>query len=84
MEKYKSVAIIGAGNIGLAIAKGLRDAGIFRPAQIILTRRKIQLLRSWQQEGYNIQKDNSEAVQAADIIILAVEPKQADAVIDLG
>ena len=38
------LSIIGTGNIGRAIAVGMAEAGRFRPDQMILTRRRTQLL----------------------------------------
>jgi pyrroline-5-carboxylate reductase len=70
------VAILGAGNIGTAIAKGLVRSGRFESARITLTRRKIHLLESFIREGYSVTQDNVRAVEGADFIILAVEPRQ--------
>jgi pyrroline-5-carboxylate reductase len=70
------LAIIGAGNIGLAIAHGLVESGRYQSGQIILTRRKIHILEEYKQHGYIITQDNLQAVKTAKIIIVAVEPHQ--------
>ena len=70
------VAILGAGNIGTAIAKGLVRSGRFKPVQITLTRRKIHLLDPFIREGYTATQDNAGAAEGADLVILAVEPRQ--------
>jgi pyrroline-5-carboxylate reductase len=70
------VAILGAGNIGTAIAKGLVRSGRFKPAQITLTRRKIHLLEPFRREGYATTQSNARAVADSDVLILAVEPRQ--------
>jgi pyrroline-5-carboxylate reductase len=70
------VAILGAGNIGTAIAKGLVRSGRFTPAQITLTRRKIHLLEPFIREGYVATQDNARAAESAELVILAVEPRQ--------
>jgi pyrroline-5-carboxylate reductase len=70
------IAILGAGNIGLSIAKGLLRSGLFEPGKICLTRRRIHLLTSVKETGILITKDNTEAVRNCDIIIIAVEPQQ--------
>jgi pyrroline-5-carboxylate reductase len=44
METQQHIAILGSGNIGLALAKGLVKAGIFTPQQITLTRRNMRPL----------------------------------------
>ncbi|WP_457565868.1 NAD(P)-binding domain-containing protein, partial [Caldithrix abyssi] len=41
MSRNKTIAIIGVGNLGGAIARGLKDSGEYRPQNIILTRRHI-------------------------------------------
>ena len=81
LHQNEHVAIIGAGNIGSAIAKGLAAVGRFKPEQITLTRRKIHLLESYREKGYVIHRENREAVRQAGIIIVAVEPRQIDGVL---
>ncbi|MCS6973756.1 MAG: pyrroline-5-carboxylate reductase [Cyclobacteriaceae bacterium] len=71
-----SLAIIGAGNLGLAIAKGASNKGIFAPADIILTRRNLGKIESWKVSGYNLTNNNCEAVEHARIIVISVQPKQ--------
>jgi pyrroline-5-carboxylate reductase len=75
------VAVIGAGNIGSAIAKGLVTVGRFKAGQITLTRRKTHLLESFSQQGYVVHRDNREAVRESGIVIVAVEPRQIDGVL---
>lgn len=77
----KNIAILGAGNIGTAIATGLAASVNFEPNQITLTRRRLSLLESYAEEGFHITSDNSEAVIKSDIIIIAVEPQQVDALL---
>ena len=38
MSEKQTIAILGSGNIGLSLARGLVKAGIYQPDQIILTR----------------------------------------------
>jgi pyrroline-5-carboxylate reductase len=80
--KIKKLAIIGAGNIGLSIAEGLVSSGQFKSGQIILTRRHIKKLNLWQKKGFTVTKNNLQAVEDAQVILLCVEPKQADEVMD--
>ncbi len=74
------LGIIGAGNIGLAIAKGLVKEGGWKPSDIVLSRRKSNLLLPLKSEGYTITGDNSELVKLCPVIILAVLPGQAEEV----
>lgn len=73
------IAILGAGNIGSAIARGLAASGGFRPEEIVLTRRRPELLESLRGEKFGIGLDNRAAVKSAEIIILAVGPQQVEA-----
>jgi pyrroline-5-carboxylate reductase len=76
MSTLKNIAILGSGNIGLSLAKGLVKAGIYEPEQITLTRRNVKALSLLTDTGYHVTSDNSEAVKNADIIVLAVLPQQ--------
>jgi pyrroline-5-carboxylate reductase len=72
----QKVAILGSGNIGSAIAKGLLLSSIIKPNQIILTRRKIKLLTHFEKKGCIVLNDNCEAVKKSKIILIAVPPQQ--------
>lgn len=76
----KKIGIIGAGNIGMAIAKGLVRQKVVPPSQLFLSRRRNGLLDKQEKEGYTV-TDNLSLVSACDIIILAVLPGQAKGVI---
>ncbi len=76
LHKETRIAILGAGNIGLSIAKGLLRSGYFNPGNITLTRRRIHLLSEVGESGVNILDDNKKAVSDSDIIIISVEPQQ--------
>lgn len=78
MESTARIAILGTGNIGRAMAAGIVKAGLFRPAEVILTRRKFQQLDDLAQGGFQTQADNRDAVRRAPIVVLAVEPHQLD------
>jgi len=70
------LAILGTGNIGRAIAVGLAAAGRLKPAEMILTRRKPELLADLAEQGYIAQADNRAAVRRARVVIVAVQPHQ--------
>ncbi|MCU0337864.1 MAG: pyrroline-5-carboxylate reductase [Sediminibacterium sp.] len=72
----KKIAIIGGGNLGMAIAEGLLESGFIHPEHIIITRRNILPLASIESKGVLVSNRNEEAVQYADWIILAVKPFQ--------
>jgi pyrroline-5-carboxylate reductase len=77
----KKIGIIGAGNIGGAIARGLVNFGKYNGKDIFISRRKPDLLKPFREMGININSDNTEVVNASEIIILAVLPGQAEEVI---
>jgi len=80
--KTNRIAILGAGNIGTAIANGLVESGRFDVADITLTRRKVTKLDGMKKKGFVIQTNNCEAVKEADVIIIAVEPLQVDGLLE--
>ena len=72
------LAILGAGNIGTAIARGLVRADGYAPSDFILTRRHPEALESMAADGFGVQTDNGDAVRRSDTVILAVQPQQLD------
>lgn len=67
------IAILGAGNLGLSIAKGL----IINNAvtTLYLTKRNTDNIENWSEyDNVNITSDNKEAVSKSDIIIISVQP----------
>ncbi|HDL85207.1 MAG TPA: pyrroline-5-carboxylate reductase [Candidatus Acetothermia bacterium] len=75
------VAIIGGGNLGTAIARGLAASGKISADRITITRRSIHLLDGLKQEGFNIEPDNLTAVRSARVVLVTVRPRQLDAVL---
>lgn len=78
MSTNETIAIIGAGNLGVAIAKGLDND--FGASNIILTRRTVSRLNSLKEQGFQVISDNKEAVSKAKYIIFCVQPKQLEGV----
>ena len=70
------IAILGTGNLGNAIAKGVINSKL-NVDSLYLTKRNLVELASWKNENkVHLTSSNSEAVQQSDIIIIAVQPKQ--------
>ena len=80
--KRKKLAIIGAGNIGLAIANGLVTSGLLKSKDVTLTRRKLERIEEYKSKGFILTKDNKAAVDQAEIVLIAVEPQQVDSVLE--
>ena len=70
-----NLAVLGCGNIGSAIAKGLTKSGM-NANNITLTRRKLESLTELSKTGFQTSIDNANAVQNAEIILLTVLPSQ--------
>jgi len=75
----KKVGIIGAGNIGCALAQGLVTQAGMKPSDIYLSRKKSALLEPLIKEGFKT-GDNSMLAASCDFLILAVLPAQAEEV----
>lgn len=81
----KSLAIIGAGNLGTAIARGLLDSGLTPADKLTLTRRHAERLTAFADLGCHVHSDNRRAVDECDVVIVAVEPQQLDRLLaDIG
>jgi pyrroline-5-carboxylate reductase len=76
-----TIAILGGGNLGIAIAQGLLVAQLLPPSSITITRRRVDLLRELADKEVNVSSHNASAVENADIIILAVQPQQLNDII---
>ncbi|HSQ74210.1 MAG TPA: pyrroline-5-carboxylate reductase [Bacteroidota bacterium] len=70
------IAILGAGNIGAAIARGLVSAGLLTHDRLVLTRRHAAHLEPFAKEGFRTSTNNLESVGAADLIVVSVTPQQ--------
>ncbi|MFC5282210.1 pyrroline-5-carboxylate reductase [Pedobacter alpinus] len=80
--KANNITIIGSGNMGLSLAKGLVKSGLYTADAITLTRRSLGGLKEFAAQGFQTSIDNAEAVKNADIIVLAVLPQQVNKVLD--
>ena len=72
----RNIAIIGAGNIGISLAKGLVASGKYNAKNIALVKRDITTIGILAKEGYSITNDIPAAVERADVIVLSVLPQQ--------
>lgn len=77
----KKIAIIGAGNLGRAIAVGLVEKHVASPDQITLTKRELSSLADLEDKGFKVAKNNLEAVRSSDVIMLCIQPGQVNAVV---
>jgi pyrroline-5-carboxylate reductase len=75
-------AIIGAGNIGMALADGLIRSNSCQASDITLTRRSLNGLESLAAKGFNTTTDNQAAIRQAEMVFLCVLPQQLNSVLD--
>lgn len=76
MDSKMRVAVLGGGNIGLAIVNGLVNKNLFRPENIFITRKQTQFLKEYEKKGFHVTSDNIKAVANSELIIIAVQPRQ--------
>lgn len=78
------VAIIGAGNMGGALARGLARGGKIATSDIYVSNPSTAKLDALKAEfaEINITTDNCAAVEAADMVILAVKPWKVEVVLN--
>lgn len=69
-----TIAIIGGGNLGSAIAEGLINSGFCPPSSITITKRNTATLKALLDKGCKVHSDNKKAVTESETIILAVKP----------
>ena len=70
------IAIIGAGNLGGSIARGLSQGEMFKSTDIICTSNEQPVLDRLHEANpeWTLTMDNCEAVRMADIVLLSVKP----------
>ncbi|GGD53149.1 pyrroline-5-carboxylate reductase [Muriicola marianensis] len=74
------IAIIGAGNLGLSIAKGILHSN--GATTMHLTKRHIDSIKEFEKYGnVTVTSDNSKAVRESDILIFAVQPGHFEAIL---
>ena len=75
----RRVAILGAGTMGRAIARGALDSGALTPSQLCATVRRPERAQSLSSElGVEVGVDNDAAVREAEIVLLCVKPHRLE------
>lgn len=76
MKNVNRIAILGGGNLGNSLTAGLLRSGQFRAENLIVTRRKVQLLNHLHEQHVQISSDNRKAVEESSLIMITVKPHQ--------
>ncbi len=80
--RAEQIAIIGGGNLGGAIARGLVRAGVYEPKSIRITCRSAPSLQAFRDEGFATTTNNAAAIRGVTIVLVALRPTQVDPVLD--
>lgn len=75
MKKFK-IAILGGGNIGTSLAKGLIVSKQFTHNEILITEKREPRISHLRNLGFQVTENNHEAVGVAEIIVMSVKPQQ--------
>ena len=75
MKKYK-FGVLGAGNMGTAIAEGAVRAGRFAPEQVLMFNRSEEKRAAHAAKGYAVTGDYTEIYAESEILLLAVKPQK--------
>lgn len=79
----KRIAFLGAGNMATALIGGIIDAEIAKPENIVISDIDKEKLRVKSEElEVKAAENNEEAIKEADIVILAVKPKDMEGLLD--
>lgn len=72
----KKIAIVGAGNMGVALMKGLIDSNAVPPANIVVSnKRKDKSQALADKYGVRVATSNIECARGADVVLVAVKPQ---------
>lgn len=81
MKNRYIIGVIGAGNMGSALIKGLLGSQLVRPYEIIASARSRQRLQGLEKRfGVHTTASNSEVIREADTVILGIKPQNMDEV----
>ena len=81
MPLDKTIAVLGAGKIGETLLRGLLDADLVRPADVLVTAAHPEHSAHLAETLGVRAADNREAARAADVLLLCVKPPMAHTVL---
>ena len=81
MSIFNKIAFLGGGNMAEALIKGMLSADVARSRQMVVTDTSPARLTYLKKYNIKTARNNVEAVQEADIILLCVKPQVMDAVL---
>ena len=75
-QRFGRICVLGGGNLGQALARGLVERGGMDPEDITVTRRDCSKLQDLASIGILVTEDNISALDDSEIVIIAVQPQQ--------
>lgn len=72
----EKIAVLGGGNLGVAIAEGLLSNGRYQAGNIFITRRNTKTIQHLSAKGLQVTADNERAVRESRFVLLCVQPGQ--------
>jgi pyrroline-5-carboxylate reductase len=78
----RRLAILGGGNIGMAIARGLVRSGGWQPERISISRRGEAARTAIGAEGFRACATTAQALEEAGLVLLCVQPAQCPDLLD--
>ncbi len=80
--KFKKIAIVGGGNLGFSITKGLLETGDYKKENIIVSEIRERRRDYLSESGFQVTSNNKLAVIESELIIIAVKPQQVNVLLD--
>lgn len=74
--KYNNIAILGGGNLGTSLAKGLIASGLFNYKNLIITEKRESRIVYLQGLGFSVSENNKDVVRQSNLIVTSVKPQQ--------
>jgi pyrroline-5-carboxylate reductase len=71
----KEITILGAGNMGQAVARGILEQKVITPGDLVLSNPNIGKLKPFGDLGVTLESDNTKAVLGSEILVLSVKPQ---------
>lgn len=79
----EKIAILGGGNLGVSIAKGLLKLDEFSNKNLVISEKRQVRAQTLKDQGLNVLEDNNKgAIEGASIVIVSVKPQQINEVLD--
>jgi pyrroline-5-carboxylate reductase len=72
----QKIAILGAGNLGTSLAKGLLASKQYTIADMVLTDKRGHRISYLTEKGFTVTENNAEAVERSQIVVMSVKPQQ--------